>query len=121
MSTQFTQEEFAELADQLRTTARGLLPEIIDRKLPLMLVALENMVVPQVTVDAWQPIESAPNDGSFIIGRRSVDNEHWLICVVSWRFWRLGDDVLADLQPTFRWRDANGRHFTPTEWMPIPE
>lgn len=114
--TEFTQEEFNELADELRTTARALLPEIVERKLPLMLVALEHMVVPQITVEHfWSPIDNAPRDGSFVLGKRGR-----LWAVVSWRKWRLGDDVLADND--YRWRDlSGGRHFSPDKWMTIPE
>ncbi len=125
--TEFTPEEFEQLAEELRTTARALLPAIIERKLPLLITACDEAAElgnyrtkPQITVDVWQPIETAPTDGSYIIGRRVIGNNK-LVCVVSWRFWTLGDDVLSDLQPTFRWRDANGRHFSPTEWMRIPE
>jgi len=118
--TQFTAEDFTELADQLRTSSPEHNARLIDKQLSLILVALDHMAAPVVTVDVWQPIETAPTDGSYVIGRRVIGNNK-LVCVVSWRFWTLGDDVLSDLQPTFRWRDANGRHFSPTEWMRIPE
>jgi len=121
----FTPEEFEYLAEELRTTARALLPAIIERKLALLIVACDEAAElgnyrtkPQVSIDVWQPIETAPTNGSYIIGRRTVFADP-LICVVSWRAHVLGDDVLADTQ--MRWRDANGRHFSPTEWMPIPD
>ena len=112
--TEFPPEEFSALADELRTTARGLLPAIIDKKLALMITALDIAAAPV----KWQDIETAPLDGTYVLALR----EHLRpspVAVVSWRAWALGDDVLGDTQ--MRWRTADGRHFSPTKWMSIPE
>lgn len=117
--TQYAPEEFEVLADELRTTARGLLPDIVERKLSLMITACDlaaEMARPEPS--PWRPIETAPMNGMAIIAKSDTTLPE-MVAVVSWRAHRLGDDVLADYQ--MRWRDiASGRHFSPTHWMPIP-
>ena len=119
--TDYPPEEFEELADELRTAARGLLTGIIDEKLSVMIVAcdLAAGLMRMAGTSSWMDIHTAPTDGTPIIAKRKI-GEHDIVGVCSWRKHRLGDDVLAD--SIYRWRDmASGRHFSPTHWMPIPE
>lgn len=55
----------------------------------------------------WQPIETAPRDGTEIIGMIRPK----VIRLVWW---------FAPSSRTFGWRDENGRTINPTHWMPLP-
>ena len=71
----------------------------------------------------WQPIESAPKDGTRIM----VGNEHgaW---VAEWRpvyqsGYRPADPWASAMLNHEHMRDGGGvlRHSPPTHWMPLPE
>lgn len=56
----------------------------------------------------WQPIETAPKDGSFIIYGPSIG----VICEVeNW----------LDTQFACFFSESYGRIYNPTHWMPLPE
>lgn len=69
----------------------------------------------------WQPIETAPKDGTAILlcdeESGKWDNQQWSSCVVGW--WDTDDEP--------EWRDngdmgCNGQcEYEPTHWMPLPE
>lgn len=64
----------------------------------------------------WQPIETAPRDGTPIIGRGfyTRNGQTPMLCV-----------AMVGGRDGIWWRDNNGYGFTvschPTHWMPIPE
>jgi hypothetical protein len=69
---------------------------------------------PEVTVSEWQPIETAPKDGSILIGRGSYDpNDSDNMLAVAMRF-----------QGELWYRENAGGGFNldchPTHWMPMP-
>lgn len=61
----------------------------------------------------WQPIETAPKDGSVFIAHtprakiRKVRLMQWLSPKMNWA--------------VFGWKDMNGNFHDPTHWMPLPE
>jgi hypothetical protein len=60
----------------------------------------------------WQPIETAPKDGTQIIGFRwpCEDNRKAWPHMCSIAHW-----------DGFNWRWMNGHYLPPTHWMPLPE
>lgn len=64
------------------------------------------------TDTAWQPIETAPRDGTLIIGWEPGD-----VPRVCWPYWR------TDQEGLWRYSDAfHGSYaITPTHWMPLPD
>ncbi len=81
----------------------------------------------------WQPIDTAPKDGTKILGWAADEEDGWEIMVVSWA------EAQHDPESEFAEHDAgwNGRilypghlsndddpcppTFTITHWMPLPE
>jgi hypothetical protein len=57
----------------------------------------------------WQPIETAPKDGTLIL---AIDGLK-MIARPSWYF--------APSSQTFGWLKDNGRYWKPTHWQPMPE
>lgn len=66
----------------------------------------------------WQPIETAPKDGTAIWLFEATD---WPVCgvyrVISgedfhWEGWLYADELLSEVKPD---------GLTPTHWMPLPE
>ena len=62
----------------------------------------------------WQPIETAPKDGTkVLLGRFSgTGTDHDGRVRVDW-YRQLGDSYIG-------WGDFNMRYWPPTHWMPIP-
>lgn len=66
-------------------------------------------------MSAWQPIETAPKDGTDILVccTHNLPNGDW--CTIQWVDWAVNDDHW----PVYRSRiDVP---FAPTHWMPLPE
>ena len=63
-------------------------------------------------VSEWQDIETAPKDGTMVLGARQCLNKTWdMTCV----FYFAEDGEGA-------WWDNNADYIcTPTHWMPLPE
>lgn len=59
----------------------------------------------------WQPIETAPKDGTWILLSGCSFGHN--MRVGRWYFW--SDTQGCD------WSDYNNRGFKPTHWMPLPE
>jgi hypothetical protein len=60
----------------------------------------------------WQPIESAPVDGTPILGAWQCLNKRWDMNCMFW----FEEDGEGD------WFDYNAEYIhTPTHWMPLPE
>jgi len=79
-------------------------------------------------MEGWQPIESAPRDGSAILayGRHTgsppdaqrgvVAGDHWW-AIILWDVWR------SSLKETKRWvfaKDGEATWSAPTNWMELP-
>jgi hypothetical protein len=67
----------------------------------------------------WQPIETAPKDGTRVLAYwPGGDNKNAAVQVESWFGpWGMGSAKLA-WQNAFEWADGyNG----PTHWLPLPE
>lgn len=70
----------------------------------------------------WQPIETAPRDGTLILictGNyfdRTKDNLFPIGCptTASWRPYH------PNAKGKECWRDSNGNKISPTHWMPLP-
>ena len=64
-------------------------------------------------MSAWQPIETAPKDGTRILAYGLERKRYWIVDVVRWH------------QPGNPVHDGFwiGTHYTikPTHWMPLPE
>lgn len=78
-------------------------------------------------MDDWQPIETAPKDGSFVIGAcESHWGRNWTVLRFPYplrarwdgKKWRADDDHVYDPQPT-HWR-ADGESFDVTSLPPAP-
>jgi hypothetical protein len=63
----------------------------------------------------WQPINTAPKDGTHVLLISKV-NTQW---VGSWRLPRLGEPQNQSYYE-YEWRDGGGRWSTPTHWRPLP-
>lgn len=59
----------------------------------------------------WQPIETAPKDGTSMLLCRWDDNEQDVLPIVSGFWSRLSEVWFAEMV---------GRNVTPTHWMPLP-
>jgi hypothetical protein len=59
---------------------------------------------------AWQPIESAPRDGTYIVGRI----KDYSPVVLSWRAYTWG------AAGEHRWRDCKGQIYQPVAWSVVP-
>lgn len=59
---------------------------------------------------SWQPIETAPKDGTFILGWHPA---------LSWPHGR--QDVVAWDETHLHWTDGCFEVSWPTHWMPLPE
>lgn len=63
----------------------------------------------------WQPIESAPKDGTFIMlimaGNNPHSNEPYIPAILRWLSDRWGDDDT----------DEDWSNWKPTHWMPLPQ
>lgn len=65
----------------------------------------------------WQPIETAPKDGTYILGVNMQGNpKHRYPEIISWRWSTYGDDPEKK-----DWYGANNLHPYATHWMPLPE
>lgn len=82
------------------------------RKIRAAIAALEGM--------RWQPIETAPKDGTYILiidltaETPEADKVHWAENV-----WRCGDELDWKENPQ-ACREVVGVYRTPTHWMPLP-
>lgn len=71
----------------------------------------------------WQPIETAPRDGTFVLGCVKPPSGAWIEEYEQWQAprtvcWR---GFHPNAPGKKQWRDANGRPFLPTHWQPLPE
>ena len=77
------------------------------------------MKQPESVTTNWQPIETAPKDGTYVLGATHYDDGkfcgmfvmcfcdgRWQSDGIDWRFTVKDDDKLSD---------------KPTHWMPLPE
>lgn len=69
----------------------------------------------------WQPIETAPRDGTWVLVYRKEDGTRNPISIRHWRRWQRGSTA-----PTFeqRWVDEWSQSrslWESTHWMPLPE
>lgn len=64
----------------------------------------------------WQPIETAPKDGTDILVcvTHNLPDDEWE--TIQWVDWRRGDDVVWP-----RYWERIDIPFPPTHWMPLPE
>lgn len=73
---------------------------------------------------SWQPIETAPKDGSHILiidataKTPEADKVHWGR-VMGKDYWRCGDSSDWEEDPRAA-REILGAYETPTHWMPLP-
>ncbi len=72
----------------------------------------------------WQPIESAPKDGTWILlggGRTDDEDDARTIAVGQWTNYLNGGTTSWHWQ--FAWYDGGyyGAYNNPTHWMPLPE
>lgn len=58
----------------------------------------------------WQPIETAPKDGTYIVGRI----KDYSPVVLSWRAYTWG------AAGEHRWRDCKGQIYRPIAWSVVP-
>ncbi len=69
----------------------------------------------------WQPIETAPRDGSKVILGHP---EHKAVIGV-WHQGYSWESLFPDGNPVFYWakdhEDTSGFDFEPTHWMPLPD
>lgn len=87
-------------------------------------------------MNKWQPIETAPKDGTRILAHgRGTDNGIWaadvkmplMQCVIYWG-WHDSEDFEPVGDGTYRkvtkrvleWRPIGPHFFNPTHWMPLP-
>ncbi len=71
----------------------------------------------------WQPIETAPKDGTVIIGyglppKATVNQRHFGSDVRTIKTWKLGDTIGWSARNRFGMFTVG---FEPTHWMPLPE
>jgi len=71
----------------------------------------------------WQPIETAPKDGTWIIvfgGITGDDEEDRSFAVAQWS--NLLNGGTTDPRWMFAWYDGGyyGQYYDPTHWMPLP-
>ena len=81
-------------------------------------------------MNKWQPIETAPKDGTRVLACKLGFN----VCIAWWE--KLPDDVLAHIKTREKWRNIDVEEFVsedlwvddwtstwyePTHWMPLPE
>jgi hypothetical protein len=77
------------------------------------------------TQQGWQPIETAPKDGRWILTcRKGEGPEHWEICAHEPSMWPTYELVEGDIyrrvdKPIHDWRGASNFHRA-THWMPLP-
>jgi hypothetical protein len=71
-----------------------------------------------MTVSEWQPIETAPRDGTRVLGfDTTAFNKDQEVAVVNW--WPNGDGGYWSLSvPGAGYLDSD--EFAPTYWMPLP-
>jgi hypothetical protein len=63
----------------------------------------------------WQPIDTAPKDGTEILGYWHKPRSYWRTEFITWRlksFW--------NEQGTEAWFDRNDEPFPATHWHPLP-
>ena len=70
-------------------------------------------------MSSWQPIETAPKDGTEIVGLR-LRTKQARVC--SWRDTRnYYHPVFGRCNTDTWWMDDTGEIFDPTHWQPLPE
>lgn len=76
-------------------------------RLKRALSAHPSAVAPQPSGDGWQPIETAPKDGTYILGNKKFWDAGWSPRVMRWEkeSWRT---------------DPGNLHQEPTMWCPLP-
>lgn len=76
----------------------------------------------------WQPIDSAPKDGTWILLSGGEINDDWnapadppVVCG-QWTNW-LNGDTIPEGRWQFAWYDGGfyGEYQNPTHWMPAPK
>ena len=75
--------------------------------------------------DTWQPIETAPKDGTSILVYEPYENSSEHIYIVQWRSWRHN---YPGAKMTQSWcvicsdqdEQSGGETVDPTYWMPLP-
>ncbi len=70
----------------------------------------------------WQPIETAPKDGTYLLVSNPKSSGSWIaayqpVAVSGYRF----DDPWRSCMLNHYHLDPAGRYLTPTHWMPLPE
>lgn len=74
----------------------------------------------------WQPIETAPKDGTEVLVGRYVNGE-WRLCQAGWHHFPGCDNPIQGYEPDVWWWncDADWGGITddegPTHWMPLTE
>jgi hypothetical protein len=69
----------------------------------------------EMAVAGWQPIDTAPKDGTEILGYWHKPISYWRTEFIAWQrrhFW--------DKPGTEGWFDRNDEPFPATHWMPLP-
>jgi len=64
----------------------------------------------------WQPIETAPKDGTEI----RLYDKTYDICMGSWKYMSY-DELGGIYEPNCQWWESHGYKLRPTLWMPLPE
>ena len=74
-------------------------------------------------MNKWQPIETAPKDGTAIIGlglppKVSINQRHFGADIRTIRAWAVGGSAGWSARNNFGWFTVG---FEPTHWMPLPD
>lgn len=60
----------------------------------------------------WQPIETAPNDGTGFTGYQRMDSDHWIIASM---YFHDGEFKMVEFN-----EDNFENSYAPSHWMPLP-
>ena len=102
------------------TAARDVVADVLSRReltaTPVVLAdcILAALAETGITLQQWQPIETAPRDGTPILGARLDCNDLYVM------YWMEEDETA----PLYRWAIIDGgvmHKDALTHWMPLPE